>query len=116
MRHASLRIPRHPASRLGVWTERSEVPLARLHVVDARSNPRRDDEGNAPLRVPNTAPHLRQVHRVTAASAWISWRLTMSSDYSRRARMAWTVAAAAVRVVTTRTPWAVALLRVAPSS
>jgi len=22
-----------------VWTERSEVPLARLHVVEARSNP-----------------------------------------------------------------------------
>src|SRR2546428_10769233 len=34
MRHAPLRTFRHPASRLGV-------------------NPRRDDEGDAPLRVPN---------------------------------------------------------------
>jgi tetratricopeptide (TPR) repeat protein len=40
-----------------MWTERSEVPLARLHVVEARSNPPRDDRGEAPLRAPN-APGL----------------------------------------------------------
>src|SRR5712692_2615486 len=54
MRRAPLRVSRRQAPRVGVWTERSEVPLARLHVVEARSNPPRGDGGNAPLRAPNT--------------------------------------------------------------
>src|SRR5439155_17082516 len=42
-----------PAHAAGMWTERSEVPLARLHRVEVRSNPSACDGGNAPLRAPD---------------------------------------------------------------
>src|SRR5712691_2794168 len=36
---STLRPPRPPARSAGVWSERSEDPLARLRVAEARSNP-----------------------------------------------------------------------------
>src|SRR2546425_6794838 len=60
MRRAPLRARRHRAPRVGVWTEHSEVPLARLHAVEARSNPPRGDGGNAPLRAPNAGALVKR--------------------------------------------------------
>ncbi len=60
--------------------------------------------------------HVGGRHDVALSPEWISWRLRTSTGFSRRARMARTMAAVAVRVVTRRTPCCVALLRMAPSS